>query len=77
MNKLTLTHIGRDNWERPVYISGDKLYVDVDPRKGSRPDICTKLDNVFDGEPDMPISAMQRFEGVEVEFIPRRDTWDF
>ena len=70
MKKLILTHIGRDDWERPVYKSNGKLYVDVDPRKNRQPDICTKHNNEFYGEPDTPIS-----EGTIVEFIPARDVW--
>ena len=70
MKKLILTHIGRDDWERPVYKSDGKLYVDVDPRKNRKPDICTKHNNEFYGEPDTPISA-----GTIVEFIPARDVW--
>ena len=75
MNKLTLIHKGRDNWDRPVYECEGRLYVDVDPRGGRNPKICTKLNNEFDGEPDTPIEVMKRYEGVEIEFIPYRDTW--
>jgi len=67
---LTLTHIGRDSWDRPVYECDGKLYVDVDPRKDWAPNICTKNNNEFDGEPDCPIA-----ENVEIIFIPCRDTW--
>ncbi|MEY8389839.1 hypothetical protein D3Z47_02220 [Lachnospiraceae bacterium] len=70
MEKLTLNHKGRDSWDRPVYEAGGRLYVDVDPRKGREPKICTKYNNEFDGEPDMPIA-----EGTEVEFVPGRDIW--
>jgi len=65
---LTLTHIGRDSWDRPVYECGDKLYVDVDPRKNWAPNIHTKNNNEFDGEPDWPIP-----DGTVIIFIPRRD----
>ena len=77
MKKLTLTHIGRDGWDRPVYKDADEnLYVDVDPRTRCKtPDICTKSDNEFDGEPDTPIAVMARFRGIEIEFVPERDTW--
>jgi hypothetical protein len=71
MNKtLTLTHIGRDSLERPVYECDGKLYVDVDPRRNRAPDICTKNNNKFDGEPDCPIA-----EGTKIIFVPCRDTW--
>lgn len=70
MAKMTLTYRGRDSWSRPVYECDGRLYVDVDPRPGRNPDICTKNGNQFDGEPDCPIA-----EGTEVEFSPCRDTW--
>jgi hypothetical protein len=68
--KLVLNYKGRDSWERPVYECGGCLYVDVDPRKDWKPNICTKSGNSFDGEPDSHIAA-----DVEVEFVPERDTW--
>lgn len=70
MKKLVLNYKGRDSWDRPVYEAGGRLYVDVEPRKGREPKICTKYNNEFDGEPDMPIA-----EGTEVEFVPGRDIW--
>ena len=71
MNKiLTLTHKGRDSWDRPVYECVGRLYVDVDPRKDRAPEICTKNNNDFDGEPCDHISS-----DTEITFIPRRDTW--
>ena len=68
--RLTLTLLGRDSWSRPVYECDGRLYVDVDPRKHRSPDICTKMYNAFDGEPDAPVSAE-----AEIEFVPCRDTW--
>ena len=70
MGKLTLTHMGRDSWGRPVYKCGERLYVDVDPRKDRSPQICTKQGNEFDGEPLSPIA-----DNTKVEFVPSRDTW--
>ena len=67
--KLTLNYRGRDSWDRPVYEADGKLYVDVDPRKGHGPDICTKNNKDFDGEPCDPV-------GADFEFVPHRDTWD-
>lgn len=67
---MTLTYKGCDSWDRPVYECNGRLYVDVDPRKGRRPEICTKYNNEFDGEPDTPISA-----DTEVTFVPERVTW--
>lgn len=70
MKKLTLIYKGRDSWSRPVYEAEGRLYVDVDPRKGWGPNICTKYNNEFDGEPDTHIA-----EGTEIEFVPQRDIW--
>lgn len=68
MKNLILTLLGRDGWSRPVYEGGDgSLYVDIEPRADCPPKICTKLDNAFDGEPDVPVRA-------EFTFVPRRDT---
>ncbi len=69
--KMTLNYKGRDSWSRPVYEAGGNLYVDVDPRKDRKPRICTKYNNEFDGEPDMPVS-----ENIQFTFVPRRDTWN-
>lgn len=69
MEKLKLTFLGRDSWSRPVYEGGDgRLYVDTDPRADRPPSICTKLNDAFDGEPDVPVRA-------DFDFMPRRDTW--
>ncbi|MCL2392973.1 MAG: hypothetical protein FWC66_10295 [Oscillospiraceae bacterium] len=70
MKTLNLTHVGRDSFDRPVYECDGKFYVDVDPRKHMPANICTKLNNEFDGEPDSPLSA-----DIEIIFIPARDTW--
>lgn len=67
---LELHHLGRDIWDRPVYECGEKLYVDVDPRRDRQPDICTKQGNRFDGEPCDHIP-----EDTVVVFVPERDTW--
>lgn len=72
MKVLELHHLGRDSWDRPVYECGDRLYVDVDPRRSRPADICTKQGNAFDGEPCDPVP-----EGTIIEFVPERDTWDF
>ena len=70
MKELKLTHIGRDDFDRPVYECNGRLYVDVDPREHLPPNIYTKSGNEFDGEPDWPID-----KDVEVVFEPSRDTW--
>ena len=69
-NQMLLILQGRDSWDRPVYKGPDgNLYVDVDPRKGWGPNICTKYQNDFDGEPDDPVL------GVDFIFTPFRDVW--
>ena len=68
---LELKHIGRDSWDRPVYESGGRLYVDTDPRSLHRPEIYTKSGNDFDGEPDVPVD-----ENLVLDFRPMRDCWD-
>lgn len=69
MKHLSLTLLGRDSWDRPVYDDGTgRLLVDVDPRKDRRPDICTKQGNDFDGEP------CDKVKGNFI-FLPYRDTW--
>jgi len=61
---------GRDSWDQPVYKGPDgNLYVDVDPREDWGPNICTKYQNVFDGEPDTPV------KGIDFIFTPCRDVW--
>ena len=71
MEKLTLYYKGRDSWRRPVYESDGKLFVDVNPQKGSRPGVCSKYNNEFDGEPDTSVR-----EDVQITFVPCRDTWN-
>jgi len=69
-HQMLLILQGRDSWDRPVYKGPDgNLYVDVDPRKDCKPNICTKCWNDFDGEPDDPVTA------VDFIFTPYRDIW--
>ncbi len=70
MSNLTLTFKGYDDWDRPVYESEGRLFVDADPRSDHGPDLCTKSNNDFYGEPDMPIRT-----DIEVTFVPNRITW--
>lgn len=75
---IKLKHLGRDSWSRPVYMDGDgRLWKDVDPRTYRPPELCTAMHNEFDGEPVTPIDYMQKYKGAQVEFIPRRDTWEW
>lgn len=68
---LKLTFVGMDSWDRPVYSSDSgTLYVDTNPREGWKANICTKCNNAFDGEPDVPVS-----NDYEIELIPKRVVW--
>ena len=69
-NKLVLTFKSCDDWNRPVYECEGQLYVDVDPRKDRKPQICTKCNNEFYGEPDAPIE-----DCAELAFVPNRVVW--
>lgn len=69
MKRITLSLLGRDSWNRPVYNDGTgRLLVDTDPRSWMEPSICTKQGNEFDGEPCDPVVANFTFE-------PYRDVW--
>lgn len=69
-HQMLLIFQGCDSWDRPVYKGPDgNLYVDVSPRKDWAPNICTKYQNDFDGEPDDPV------EGVDFIFTPCRVVW--
>jgi len=74
-NKLVLTYAGMDSWDRPVYTNGNRLFVDVEPRKNKKAQLCTVLDNCFGGEPDTPIHHIQKYKDLEIEFLPKRVTW--
>jgi len=70
MEKLVIAYMGDDSWSRPVYVDdAGKLYCDTDPRPTSVPNICTKYNNEFDGEPNNPVSNR------EIVFKPNRITW--
>ena len=69
----TLTYIGMDGWDRPVYADEyGHLWKDVDPRKGFQrnSNICSATNNDFNGEPDSPISSI-----YGLQFVPERVTW--
>lgn len=72
---LVLNYVRNDSFNRPVYENGNTLFVDVDPRKDKEPKLCTKLNNCLDGEPDTPIEYIKKYEGVGIEFSPKRITW--
>ena len=65
---MTLEYIGRDGWDRPIYKSEGRIYVDIDP-SGTHPAIHTKSSNEIDGEPARPVND------TAFIFQPARDTW--
>ena len=73
MKTMIMTFRGRDSWGRPVYECDGRLYVDIDPRRGTEfASLHTKSSNQFDGEPNYPVPA-----DTEIIFKPCRDTWNF
>lgn len=74
--KLHLTHKGRDSWDRPVYADPDgRLWKDVEPCSDRPANLCSALNNEFDGEPDTSMRHMKRYQGMVVVFVPARDVW--
>ena len=52
---LKLQPIGTDFWSRPVYKDQyGQLWKDV-TLGSDQPELCSVVENAFDGEPDMPI----------------------
>jgi hypothetical protein len=74
--KIKLTFKGMDSWDRSVYEDENgKLWKDVDPRKNRTPDLCTSVNNEFEGEPNTNMGYMSKYDNAEIEFIPERITW--
>ena len=65
---LVLNYVGNDSFSRPVYENDGKLYVDVEPLSDCEPNICTKMYNHFNGEPDTSLRDMKRYKGVRLNF---------
>ena len=73
---LYLKFVGMDSWERPVYKDDiGTLWKDVDPRAGMEPNLCTSVNNEFDGEPDRGMKYLEKYRGVTVAFDPERIVW--
>ena len=74
--ELHLKYLGRDSWSRPVYEDDDGvLWKDIDPRASMKADLHTSVGNEFDGEPDMGMSSLKKYQNVSVVFVPERDVW--
>lgn len=71
IKKLTLTFLGLDKFQRPVYKdSNGKLWKDIDNRKswlGTGNENFYSCANDFEGEPDVPMSNQ-----IIITFIPER-----
>ena len=64
-----MKYLGMDSHDRPVYEDEDgNLWKDTDPRSHVPPSLYSALNNVYDGEPDLP------FHGTP-KFSPKRKTW--
>ena len=73
---MILEYVGSDNYNRPVYkAENGRLFVDTDPRKDRQPQLCTKLNNAFEGEPDTPVMYIKKYADTEFEFKPERVVW--
>ena len=52
---LKLKPIGTDSWSRPVYEDQNgRLWKDITLGR-NKPNLCSAVNNAFDGEPDLPI----------------------
>ena len=75
-NKIILKLIGRDSWDRPVCIDeSGKLWKDVDPSADLPADLCSSVNNAFDGEPDTDMMYFEKYQNVSVVFVPARVVW--
>lgn len=74
---LHLKFIGMDSWDRPVYKDDmGTLWKDVNSRAGTKPDLCTSVNNEFIGEADTGMKYLEKYQGVTVAFEPeRRPIW--
>lgn len=73
---LHLKYLGRDSWDRPVYMDDEGvIWKDVNPRAGGKANLCTSFSNEFDGEPDTGMEYFMKYQDVSVAFIPARDVW--
>ena len=73
---LHLRYLGRDSWDRPVYMDDEGIvWKDIEPIAESKAQLCTSVDNEFDGEPDTGMRYFKKYQNVSVVFVPARDVW--
>ncbi len=71
-----LKFIGTDSWDRPVYREENgTLWKDLDPRAKTKPNLCTSVNNAFDGEPDTNMRYLKKYKDVTPVFEPERFVW--
>lgn len=74
--ELHLKYLGRDSWDRPVYKDDNGvLWKDVNPIANKKANLCTSVNNEFDGKPDTGMSYFEEYQDVSVTFVPERDVW--
>ena len=60
---LHLKYLGRDSWDRPVYMDDEGvIWKDVDPRADRKATLCTSVDN-------------EKYQYASIVFVPARDVW--
>lgn len=75
MKKMILKFLGKDYWSRPVYQDETgRLFKDVNCDQAPI-ELCTVCGD-FEGEPDTPITAIDRYRGVEIVIVGRENEPD-
>ena len=65
--KLTLTYLGNDDFDLPVYKDKfGKLWKDIEPNLNAGPVLCTTVGNEFDGEPNIPMHYLKKYADAQV-----------
>ena len=73
---LHLKYLGRDSWDRPVYMDDEGIiWKDVEPMAEREANLCTSAGNEFDGEPDTGMKYFEKYQNVSIVFVPARDVW--
>ncbi|GFI36484.1 hypothetical protein IMSAGC015_00645 [Lachnospiraceae bacterium] len=74
---LTMKPIGIDSWSRPVYEDQyGRLWKDI--TLGSHtPELCSALNNAFDGEPDLPIRRPFFILAAEEEQVDKDKSFQY
>lgn len=72
MEKLELKYLGTDFWARPVYEDKDGIILKDTNCDSGDLSLCT-VSGGFDGEPNMPISKLKRYQGLEIVILGREN----